>query len=132
MRGGGFFDTLSNWGASVSQGANSLWNKTKNATTGLTSSTTPSYTPSTNPSYTPSTTPSYTPSTTSSTGYMGGKTKRRRMRGGFKDNTPLTGLAAHAASFSGETAKPHTIVGGKTRKHHRRHKHSKSCRNKKY
>jgi hypothetical protein len=50
--------------------------------------------------------------------YGGKKNKKhtRRMRGGFTDNTPVTGLAAHAASFSGQTAKPHNLVGGKTRR----------------
>lgn len=46
----------------------------------------------------------------------GGKTKRRRMKGGYKDNTPTTGLATNAAPFSGQTAKPHNWVGGKSRK----------------
>ena len=64
----------------------------------------------------------------SNTGYgtnvgYGGKTRKHRMRGGFKDNTPTTGLAVHAASFSGKTAQPHTLVGGRTR----RHRHYKSC-----
>jgi hypothetical protein len=64
---------------------------------------------------------SYTPS-------VGGR-KRRSMRGGdFTDNTPTTGLAFHAAPFSGETARPNTIVGGKTRKRRKHHKRSKSHR----
>jgi len=64
---------------------------------------------------------------TSGTGY-GGKTRRRRMKGGFKDNTPTTGLASHAAPFSGPTAQADNSVGGRTRKRgrkgrksHRRH-----------
>ena len=115
---GGFLDTLTNWGSSLTQGASSLWEKTKQATSSATSSLS-----SSTPSYT--STPSYNaptqPMTTSS---YGGKTRRRRMRGGFKDNTPSTGLAAHAASFSGETAKPHNLVGGRTRRHKRRGKRS--------
>ena len=58
-------------------------------------------------------------------GYGGKKRRRksRKMRGGnFTDNTPTTGLAFHAAPFSGETARPNTWVGGKTRKRR------KSCR----
>ena len=82
---GGFLDDLSNtlsgWGSSLSQGASSMWEKTKNTTSSLTGST-PSYGTS---SYN---TPSYTnaPMTTST---FGGKHSRRirRMRGGFKDNT---------------------------------------------
>lgn len=51
------------------------------------------------------------------------RTSRRKHRGGFKANTPSTGLAAHAGSFSGSpTAQPHNLVGGRTR---RRRRHSK-------
>jgi len=111
---GGFLDTLSNWGSSLTQGASSFWEKTKqatsSATSGLTGSTL-SYTPT-------STQPIPTQPMTSST--YGGKTRRRRMRGGFKDNTPTTGLAAHAASFSGETAQPHNWIGGRTRRRGRK------------
>lgn len=114
---GGFLDTLSNWGSSLTQGASSLWEKTKqataSATSGLTSST---------PSYTSTTTTTTQPMTTST---YGGRTRRRRMRGGFKDNTPTTGLAAHAASFSGETAQPHNWVGGRTRRRGRKGKKSR-------
>ena len=111
---GGFLEDLSNtlsgWGSSISQGASSVWQKTKDATSSLTGSST----------YTPSTTTSYTspPMTTSYGGKR--KSRRRHMRGGFEDNTPTTGLAAHAASFSGPTAQPQTIVGGRTRKRHRK------------
>lgn len=111
MRGGGFWDTLSSWGSSVSQGASSMWEKTKNATSSLTGST---------PSTTYSNTSYQAPMTTST---YGGKRSRRRgrhMRGGFKDNTPTTGIAAHAAPFSGPTAEPQTIVGGRTRRRGRK------------
>jgi len=108
MKGGGIFDTLSNWGSSLNQGASSLWEKTKQATSsataGLTGSTS---TP------TPVVTSTTQPMTTST---FGGRTRRRRMRGGYKDNTPTTGLAANAAPFSGPTAQPHNWVGGKTRR----------------
>jgi hypothetical protein len=103
---GGFLDSLSNtlsgWGSSFSQGASSMWEKTKSSVTGSTPST----------SYQ---TPSY-----SST--FGGRRSRRRhhMRGGFKDNTPATGIAVNAASFSGKTAEPQTIVGGRTRRRGRK------------
>ena len=56
------------------------------------------------------------------TGYgnagYGGKTKRNRksMKGGYNANSPTTGLATTAAPFSGPTAQPQTIVGGRTRK----------------
>lgn len=119
---GGFLEnvsnTLSNWGTSVSQSATDLWQKTKQATSNITGST--------STSYTPTQTTTYTPPVTTST--YGGKTKRRRMRGGFTDNTPTTGLATHAAPFSGPTAQPQTIVGGKTRRHKRRGHRSRRYR----
>jgi hypothetical protein len=110
---GGFWDTLSSWGSSISEGATSAWQKTKDATSGLTGSTS-----STSSTYTPP--PAATTPMTTST--FGGKHRRsrRHMRGGFKDNTPTTGLAVHAAPFSGPTAQPQTIVGGRTRRRGRK------------
>jgi len=127
MKGGLFNDsTQSNgWLSSLTQGATNLWNKTKNAATNATSSLS-SYTSSSAPNYAQTTamgTPNYSQqmTTTSPNNYQqGGKTKKRRMKGGFKDNTPTTGLAAHAAPFSGPTAQPHNWVGGKTRRHRRK------------
>ena len=60
---------------------------------------------------------------------LGGRKRRSRIskRGGYSANTPLSGLASSAASFSGKTAQPHTMVGGKTRRR-RRHSHTKSCK----
>ena len=120
---GGFWNSLT-------QGFSVAWEKTKKATTDAYSSATGSPSSTYSP---PTTTTTYSPPTTTttysqptSTGYMGGKTKRRRMRGGFKDNTPTTGLANHAAPFSGKTAEPHNWVGGKTKR--RKHRHSKSYR----
>ena len=106
---GGFWDSLT-------QGASDLWEKTKKATSDTYNSVTGST--SSSSSYMPSST---TPTSTSY-GYMGGRRKRsrRHMRGGFHDNTPTTGLAAHAASFSGQTAQPQTIVGGRTRRRGRK------------
>ena len=108
MKGGflqGISDNLTGLGSSISQGARDLWEKTKQTTSNLTGTT------SSQPSldYVP-------PMTTTS----GGKTRRRRMRGGYKDNTPTTGIATHAAPFSGPTAQPQTIVGGRSRRHKRR------------
>ncbi len=115
MRGGfldGLSNTLSGWGSSLTQGASSMWEKTKNATSSLTGST-----PSTTYS---STSYQQAPMTTST--YGGKRSRRRRnMRGGFKDNTPTTGIAVHAASISDiKTAQPQTIVGGRTRRRGRR------------
>jgi hypothetical protein len=106
--------TLSGWGSTLSQDSSNLWNKTKNAASGLTSGLT-----------------SNGSSTTYGTPTGGRKrTRRRHMRGGnFKDNTPTTGLAAHASPISGvKTAQPHNWVGGKTK----RRRHSKSRRHRKH
>ena len=116
---GGFLDdlsnTLSDWGTSISEGASSVWQKTKDATASLTNSS-----PSTSSSFMP-TTSTTTPMTTSTYGGKHRKSgKRRHMRGGFEDNTPVTGLAARAAPFSGPTAQPHNLVGGKTRRRGRK------------
>lgn len=67
---------------------------------------------------------------TSGYGY-GGRSRRRRMKGGFKDNTPTTGLAAHAAPISGvSTAKAHNWVGGRTKRRYK--KGGKTHRHRKY
>jgi hypothetical protein len=140
---GGFLDSLgqtfSNWGSSISQGASSVWNKTKKAT-GMdnTSSYSSSYTPSTPSSYTPSTPSSYTPSTvptnsTSSSNYSyGGKRVRKSTRkikrartmkrgGNFSYNTPIDTLASRAGDYSrGLTARVNDLVGGKRRRKSRR------------
>lgn len=116
---GGFLDNLSNtlsgWGSSIGQGASSIWAKTKNATSSLTGSTSSS---NTNTSY-------QAPMTTST--YGGKRSKRRKhMRGGFKDNTPTTGLAVNAASITDiKTAEPKTTVGGRTRRRHRKNKRTR-------
>ena len=113
MKGGFFEDlsnTFSNWGSSLSQGASSVWQKTKDTTSSLTGST-----PST--SYTNS---YQSPMSTSS---YGGKhsRRRRRMRGGFRDYTPTTGLAVYAAPVSPmKSAQPHNLVGGRTKRRGRK------------
>jgi len=127
---GGFLDELKSLGSS-------LWDKTKDATSSLFGSnetSQPSYS-STQP--TQPTQPSYS-NETEEPSYGGRRSRKncrkRNMRGGFKGFTPTTSLAAHSASFSGQTAKPHTMVGGKTRKRHggRKHRHSKSCKHNKH
>lgn len=125
---GGFLDDLSNtlsgWGSSITQGASSIWEKTKNATSSLTGSTTSA--PTTN--YTPST---YQAPMTTST-YGGKRSRRRRhMKGGYEANTSTTGIASNASLVSEvPTAKAHNWVGGRTRrrgrkggKTRRHHKH---------
>jgi len=109
---GGFLDDLSNtlteWGTSISNGATDLWQKTKDATASITGST-------------DSTSTSYFP-TTSTTSTYGGKHRKskKHMKGGYHDNISKTGLAAHAAPFSGQTAEPHNWVGGKTKRRHKK------------
>jgi hypothetical protein len=52
--------------------------------------------------------------------FGGKKNKSKRyMRGGFSGVKPGIGLADNAASFSGPTAEPKTIVGGRTRRRRR-------------
>jgi len=116
---GGFLDslgsTLSGWGSSLSQGASSVWSKTKNATSSA-------YNSATTSTSTPSST--YTPT-------VGGKKRSRKMRGGYGSNTPTTGLAATASPISDiKSAQAHNWVGGKTRKCRRggKHRHTKSCK----
>jgi len=121
---GGFLDsigsTLSGWGTSISDSATGAWNKTKTATTGAYDSTVGSSQPAI-----------VQPSSTSYT--SGGKKSRKTKRGGYSANSSVNNLASHASSFSGSTAKPHTYVGGrKTKRRHRKHKHTKSCRHKKH
>jgi hypothetical protein len=66
---------------------------------------------------------------TTGTNY-GGKRRTKKKYGGYKENTPTTGLASHASPVSGlQTAKPHTWVGGRTK---RRHRHSRTCKHKKH
>jgi hypothetical protein len=97
---GGFLDSISNtlsgWGSSLSQGATDMWGKAKNAS-GLSESTQSSY----QPAY----------------GTYGGKRSRRRMRGGFSANTPMTGIASTAKSLSGGKTRRHRKRGQRTRRH---------------
>ena len=113
-RGGGFFDSVSN-------SFSGLFGSKK---------TTPSYSTSYNSYSNPTSSGSYSNPTysssysnpTSSGSYFGGKRRRSRkhMRGGYTDNTPTTGLAAHASPFSGPTAQPHNWLGGRTRRYGRK------------
>jgi hypothetical protein len=138
---GGFWDSLKNSISSginsLSQGATNAWNTTKKASEQAYDSAKSSL--SGTPSYNAS--PSYMSSASASSysappmgQYQGGQRKRsRKMRGGYKDNISLTGLASSAAPVAGiSTAKPHNWVGGKTRRHktHRR-KHANSRRHRK-
>ena len=120
---GGFFDnfsnTLSGWGTSLSQGASNMWEKTKSATSSLTGST---------PSSTYSS--SYTNAPMSTSTYGGKRSRHRRMRGGYQDNTPTTGLAVHAGPISGISMANANKVGGRTK--NRRRTGKKTRRHRKY
>ncbi len=91
-------------------------------------SSTPSTSSSSSSSWFGSSTPTTSTTTTTGTGnsWFGGKrrrgkhTHRRHKRGGTPGWTPLTGIAAHGAPFSGETAKPQVWVGGKTKRRYRK------------
>jgi hypothetical protein len=142
---GGFWDSLKNSISSginsLSQGATNAWNTTKKASEQAydsaksSLSNTPSYSSSSSSSSSYMSSPSASSYSAPSMGqYQGGQRKRsRKMRGGYKDNISLTGLASSAAPVAGiSTAKPHNWVGGKTRRHktHRR-KHANSRRHRK-
>ena len=118
---GGFWDTLKSWGSSVSQGASNAWDKTKKATTSA-------YDSATGAATTSNVYSSPTP-----TNITGGRSRKHK-RGGFKPNTPANGLASHSAPVTGiPTAKPHNMVGGKTKKYRGgKHRHSKSCKHRKH
>jgi len=135
---GGFLDSLgqtfANLGTSISQGASSVWNKTKKAT-GFdnTNTTASSYTPSyLSSSYTPATNSTSTTGSTTSTYSYGGKKVRKGTRkikrtrtikrgGNFSANTPINTLASRAGNFTGGlTARVHDLVGGKRRRKSRR------------
>jgi len=72
---------------------------------------------------------SYNNTTSNYTGYGntgGRKRTSRNKRGGVSSNTPTTGLASTATSFSGSpTAQPHNIVGGRTKRRRPKCKNSK-------
>ena len=111
-RGGGMWDSLS-----------SAWNTTKKEASGAYNSAASAISPT--PAPTSILAPAPAPASTY-TPVLGGKRRRKSKRGGYSANTPTSGLASSAASFSGKTAQPHSMVGGKTRR--RRHSHSKSCK----
>lgn len=125
---GSLGSTLSSWGSSVSQGATSLLDKTKKATSSATSSLTATAPTATAPT---STAPTSTTPTSTAPKAFGGRKRSRKMRGGFSPNSPTTGLASKAGSFSGQTAQPKNWVGGRTKKHKKhskKHRHTKRCR----
>ena len=62
---------------------------------------------------------------------MGGRKRSRKMRGGYRDNIAITGLASSAAPISYiKNAQPLTTVGGRRtkRRHGGKHRHGKSCK----
>ena len=132
---GGFLEelssSLSGWTTSLKNTTSSWSDKIKKSVPSLgASSPSAAHTPvsSTPVSSTPV---SSTPVSTSAPPSSGGKKRwggSKKMRGGYSDNTPTTGLAFNAAPFSGDTARPNTWVGGKTKKRRKHNKRSKSHR----
>jgi hypothetical protein len=127
---GGFLGLWGNDSSSQDPNKKSTWSSWF-GTTPTSTTTTPTYsstTTTTTPTYSSTTTtPTY--SSTSSQMNYGGKKRSKTRRGGYSANTPTTGIASTGAPFSGATAKPQHWVGGKTKKrHHKRHRHSKSRR----
>jgi hypothetical protein len=125
-------NTLGSVGNSLGQ----YWNKAKQSVSGaLGSNTGSSAYPSTS-NYSTNT-PAYS-SPVTTTNYnaaprLGGRRSRRRKHGGYKSNISLTNLASNAAPFSGQTARAHTLVGGKTRRRRRgKHTCTKNCRNRRH
>jgi hypothetical protein len=112
-RGGGIWDSLT-----------SAWSQTKKDASDAYTYTANAVSPGSAPA------PTYTSAPSTYTPVLGGRKRRSRRskRGGYSANTPMSGLASSAASFSGKTAQPHTWVGGKTRR--RRRSHTKSCKRK--
>lgn len=102
-----FTNTLSGWGNSISQGFSDLWQKTKEVTSNVTNTNDSTSSPSNSSS-------NYTAN------YGGKKTKKRHMKGGYVSYSPKNNIASHASSFSGITAKPHTYVGGKNKRKHKK------------
>jgi len=131
-KGGSVWDSMtnsmSNLGSSMSNWGSSLMSAKK----------TPSYSssslslPSSSSSSSPYQSSPYSSSTILNRSSGGKRRTKRRMRGGFKDNTPLNNLASYAAPFSGSTAEPKNWVGGKrrtkTRRGSRKNRHKKSHR----
>jgi len=132
MRGGLFgWDTAKNWYGNVSGKAKDYWNSVSGNQSSYTSPTATSYDPQTTNSYTSPTTNSYTSPTTNSytspttnsyatpgaTSYGGRRSRTRKMRGGYSDYTPLTGLAYSASPISDiRTAEQNNWVGGRTKR----------------
>ena len=118
---GGFWESLTN-----------AWENTKKASSDAYNSATGSTTSSS--SYVPPP-PATPPPATSSSGYMGGRKRSRKMRGGYRDNIALTGLAASSSPISDiKSAQPQTTVGGRRTKRRRggKHRHGKSCKHRKH
>jgi hypothetical protein len=131
LKGGNSFgQAFSNLGSSISEGASSLWNKTKKLV-GLESSGS-GYSSSTGTNYsTPYTSSASSSSSSSNPMYKyGGRKRKNKMKGsknskkmrkggsGYASNSSLTNLASTAAPFSGVTAKAQ-LVGGRRKRSRR-------------
>jgi len=101
MKGGEFSATLFNLSNSISQGASALSQKASN----LWKQTKDKFTGSSNVS-----------STSSSNYVVGGRTRKRRIKGGFTNNTYLSGISSNASLFSGPIAQSNNLIGGKNKR----------------
>jgi len=118
------------WASDLYNSAVSLGNRVRNKVNVPSSSSNTSFMSSSSPSFM-SSYPSFSSAPQTNTGVsypQGGK--RRRMRGGYHANSPMS-IASYASPFSGEgtTARPLNWVGGRTKKRsHSKRKHTKRRR----
>ena len=138
LRGG---DWTSDWYNSAMNFGSSLKNKvagpstSSNGSLGFMSSSAPSSgfmssSPSSSSGFMSPSSSGFMSSSPSSSSGFGQGGKRRRMRGGYHANSPMS-LASNAFPFSGEgtTARPQNWVGGRTKKRRRsKRKHTKRRR----
>ena len=124
MRRGGWLDSLLGTSSptasttSTDSGIGSWFSSTKKPTPPPYVPPSPSPSPSSS-QYNPSSPQSpYNPS--QSQPNLGGKRRKsRKMRGGYSANSSSTSLS-NSMPFSGSTAKPHAMVGGRTKKYHKK------------
>ena len=121
-RGGGMWDSLTT-------GAADAWKKTKDSASSLGRSAQSSPPPPPLPP--PQSSTMAAASVPSNDTTMGGRRRRRHRGGSCHANTSRTNLASTAAPYSGQSASPQIIVGGRTRKrrcNHKKSRRGRSCR----
>ncbi len=124
-RGGGMWDSLTT-------GAADAWKKTKDSASSLgRSASTPAPAPAPAPLPPPPSSTMAAASMSSNDTTMGGRRRRRHRGGSCQANMSRTNLASTAAPYSGQSASPQIIVGGRTRKrrcNHKKSRRGRSCR----